>query len=220
MGVDTVDQDAVALAAEHDLFDKLWLRNGSPPLWRREATFATIVRLILEQQVSLASANAAYARLETRVGSVDPESLLASSDADLREDGFSRQKAGYVRGVADSILSGNLDLVDIAQDGEQGGARLREVKGIGPWTAACFLLFVSGERDVWPTGDRALYVSMKNNLGLDAVPPKEVCDDMASAWAPRRSTAARMLWYDYLGGRAYEPDPRAGFIDSAGRVLP
>jgi DNA-3-methyladenine glycosylase II len=220
LDVDSLDADVEALAADYELFDRLLLRNGSPPLWRRQATFQTIVRLVLEQQVSLASANAAYAKLEQRLGAVDPESFLASTDLDLRTDGFSRQKAGYVRGVADSILSGNLDLVDISEDTESGGARLLAVKGIGPWTVACFLLFVSGDPDVWPTGDRALYVSMTNNLGLGAVPPKEECDAIASEWSPMRSTAARMLWYDYLGGRAYEPDPGAGFIDSAGRVRP
>jgi DNA-3-methyladenine glycosylase II len=219
LDLDRLEADVAALAARHELFERLQTRNGSPPLWRREPSFPTVVRLILEQQVSLASANAAFAKLEQRLGIVDPESFLASTDAELRSDGFSRQKAGYVRGVADRILSGTVDLEDIADDPEDGGARLLEVRGIGPWTVACFLLFVSGYRDVWPTGDRALYVSMTNNLGLDQVPARDECDEIASAWSPMRSTAARMLWYDYLGGRSYVPDPGAGFIGSTGRVL-
>ena len=73
---------------------------------------------------------------------------------------------------------------------------------------------------MWPTGDRALYLSMTANLDLDKVPPKDECDEIASAWSPMRSTAARMLWYDYLGGRAYVADPGAGFIESTGRVIP
>ena len=104
LDVDSLDADVEALAADYELFDRLLLRNGSPPMWRRQATFQTIVRLVLEQQVSLASANAAYAKLEQRLGAVDPESFLASTDLDLRTDGFSRQKAGYVRGVADSRM--------------------------------------------------------------------------------------------------------------------
>jgi DNA-3-methyladenine glycosylase II len=220
LDVASLEADVAALAAQHELFDRLQTRNGSPPLWRREPSFPTVVRLILEQQVSLPSANAAYAKLEQRLGAVDPESLLASTDGELRSDGFSRQKASYVRGVADRIMSGTLDLRDIAADSEDGGARLLEVRGIGPWTVACFLLFVSGDRDVWPTGDRALYVSMTNNLGLGQVPARDQCDEIASGWSPMRSTAARMLWYDYLGGRSYVQDPGAGFIESTGRVLP
>lgn len=210
--------DVRSLAADHDLFAELFDRNGVPPLWRREATFGTLVRFILEQHVSLASAQAVYGRLERRIGSVTPDGVLSSTDEQMKSDGFSRQKTSYVRGIADLILSGDLDLVAIAQDPDHGNERLLEVRGIGPWTAACFRLFVSGERDVWPTGDRALYVSIARNLRLTDVPDRDAGDTIASGWAPYRATAAKMLWHDYLGGRSHEPNESAGFVKGTGKV--
>ena len=210
--------DAAALAAAVDhlassdpLFAGLRRRNGVPPLWRRRPDYTTLVRLILEQQVSLASANAAYRRLESRVGEVTPRSVLASSDAELRADGFSRQKAGYVRGIAEAIELGSFNpeqLVD-APDAE---SQLLALKGVGPWTVACFRIFALGEPDAWPTGDRAVYVSMARAMDLDQVPHRDDADAMADAWAPHRATAARMLWHDYLGGTEYVMSADAGFL--------
>lgn len=206
------DSDAHRLAGIAQVFAELLTRNGPPPDWRREPTFGTLVRLILEQQVSLASAAAAFRRLEDRVGHVTPEALLASSDSDLRGDGFSRQKTSYVRGLATLIMDGALSIDDIATRPETAAVALSEVRGIGPWTVACFEIFALGRPDIWPTGDRALYVSLGRNLGMPTVPDKTTADAIAAEWAPYRSTAARMLWYDYLGGRDYVMDPSAGFI--------
>jgi len=211
--------DAEALACQTDVFSTLLTRNGPPPLWRREASFQTLVRFILEQQVSLASANAAFKRLEQRIGDVVPERVLESSDAEMKSDGFSRQKIGYVRGIAELIVEGNFDPSDLPNEPELVRRQLLEIKGIGPWTASCFLLFVSGDRDTWPTGDRALYVSMAKNLAMVDVPDREVGDAIASAWSPWRSTAARMLWHDYLGGRSHVTNPDAGFIEGTSKVL-
>lgn len=210
--------DVETLVAEHELFADLFDRNGPPPLWRRRPSFETLVRLILEQQVSLASANAAYGRLESRLGGVTPQGVLASTDAEMKRDGFSRQKAGYVRGIADQIKSGELDPIALVGDPADIMDRLLKIKGIGPWTGSCFLLFVSGDRDTWPTGDRALYVSMATNMDMTDVPDPESGDRIASAWSPVRSTAAKMLWHDYLGGRVYVPNPGAGFIEGTGKV--
>lgn len=210
--------DAASLADRHEVFAELLSRNGRPPLWRREPSFGTLVRLILEQQVSLASANAAFTRLEERIGEVAPSKILELTDDQMRADGFSRQKTSYVRGIARLIEADGLDLVDIASDTEGGFERLVAVRGIGPWTASCFALFVSGDRDVWPTGDRALYVSMSRNLDLPAVPDAEQADRIAADWTPFRSTAARMLWHDYLGGRSYVPREGAGFVEGSGKV--
>lgn len=204
--------DADRLAERDPLFAELLARNGPPPAWRREPSFGTLVRLILEQQVSLSSAAAAYRRLETRVGPVGPEAVLASSDGDLRKDGFSRQKTSYVRGLASRVVEGTLSFEDIASRPDSAAASLAEVKGIGPWTIACFQIFALGLPDIWPTGDRALYVSLGRNLDLPSVPDKPTADAMAEAWAPYRSAAARMLWYDYLGGRDHVADPSAGFL--------
>ena len=208
--VATLDAECRELAALGAPFDRLYVENGTPPLWRREASYATIVRLILEQQVSLASATAAFRRLEDRVGAVTPAAIVESSDAELKGDGFSRQKARYVRVLAASIERGVFD--PAALDESSAQSTLESQLGIGPWTSACYRLFVLGEPDVWPTGDRALYVSLARNLGLEDVPARDVSDDIAASWSPHRSTAARMLWHDYLGGSAYVVSADAGFL--------
>lgn len=213
-----LEADTAWLVSEHRLFAGLHARNGSPPLWRREASFATLVRFILEQQVSLASANAAFGRLEARTGRVAPEGLLASTDDEMRADGFSRQKSGYVRGIADQMVSGELAAADLVGEAHVVEERLLEIRGIGPWTASCYLLFVLGNRDTWPTGDRALHVSMARNMDLSDVPNAETADDIAAPWSPARAAAARMLWHDYLGGREFVPMPNAGFIEGTGTV--
>lgn len=215
---DQMAADAQALAGGHHLFSMLYERNGLPPLWRREPSFETFVRFILEQQVSLASANAAYGRLESRLGGVTPQGVLVSTDAEMKIDGFSRQKTSYVRGIAEQIMSGDLDPTALVGDPAEIMDRLLAIRGIGPWTASCFLVFVSGDRDIWPTGDRALYVSIARNMNMDDVPDRESGDRIASGWSPYRSTAAKMLWYDYLGGRAYVPRADEGFVDGTGKV--
>jgi len=211
--------DALTLADTHEVFGLLLDRNGLPPLWRREASFETLVRFVLEQQVSLASANAVFRKLDTRVGGVTPEGVLGSTDAQMRADGFSRQKTGYVRGIAHEILSGEFEPPGPWSDPQGARERLLAIRGIGPWTAACYVLFVCGDRDTWPTGDRALYISMGRNLDLPDVPDRESGDGIAAGWAPCRSTAAKMLWYDYLGGRSHVPMLGAGFIGGSGKVL-
>ena len=204
--------EAALLAGRHELFATLLERNGVPPDWRRSGSFETLVRLVLEQQVSLASANAAFARLQARVGEVTPSAILDSSDSELRADGFSRQKSGYVRGIAEQIDAGALDLAGLRASDPSTDRRLLALRGVGPWTVACYRLFVLGDPDVWPTGDRALYVSLGRNLDRDGVPARDEADRIALAWSPHRSTAARMLWHDYLGGRSHVPDERAGFL--------
>lgn len=212
--------DAGSLASSHVVFAGLLARNGPPPQWRRPASFGTLVRLVLEQQVSLASARAAYLRLIARIGEPAPEALLALTDDELRTIGFSRQKKRYARGIAERLIDGSLDLERVVGDGEEGRDELLAVPGIGPWTVACFELFVAGRPDVWPTGDRALYVSMARNLCFDAVPDATRGDAIAAHWLPYRSTAARMLWHDYLGGSTYVQGSDAGFVDETGIVSP
>ncbi|MEN8238053.1 MAG: DNA-3-methyladenine glycosylase 2 family protein [Actinomycetota bacterium] len=209
---------AYLLAATDATFARLLDANGLPPQWRRSASFGTVIRLVLEQQVSLASAQAAYMRLVDRIGEPVPALFLTLGDADLKTIGFSRQKTRYARIIATRMLDGSLDLERVGASGEAGRAELLSVTGIGPWTVACYFLFVVGQDDIWPSGDRALYVSMARNLGLDDVPDAAVADSIAEAWSPWRSTAARMLWHDYLGGSAYVENPNAGFADETGIV--
>jgi DNA-3-methyladenine glycosylase II len=206
------------LASSDPVFARLLDVNGVPPQWRRPASFGTLVRLVLEQQVSLASAQAAYLRLCGSIGEPHPESFLTLGDADLKAIGFSRQKTRYTRGIAVRLIDGSLDLKRVAESSDDGRAELLSVTGIGPWTTACYFLFVVGDADMWPSGDRALYVSMARNLALETVPDAATADSIATRWAPYRSTAARMLWHDYLGGRDYVQDRDAGFAGEAGMV--
>ncbi len=175
-------------------------RNGVPPLWPRDPGFSTMVRLILEQQVSLASADAAYGKLKRAIGRVEPEPFVGLGDSELRTVGFSRQKSGYVRGLAAGMMDGSVDLNAIGGlDDATATDRLLDIRGIGPWTAACYLLFALRRPDVWPPGDRALRVSMGRVYALSDVPDDETSGVRAIAWRPLRSIAARMLWFEYLG---------------------
>lgn len=157
------------------------------------------MRIILEQQVSLESAAAAYANLELALGAIRPERFLGLDDARLRMIGFSHQKAGYCRDVAAGIVDGSINLDGLASVGDEDARRaLKAIRGVGPWTADIYLLFVLRRVDVWPHGDRALVVSMAENLPLAAVPGYEEAATIASRWAPWRAVAARMLWHAYL----------------------
>ncbi len=194
------------LSSRDPVLGELYTRNGIPPLWRRAQGFPTLVKLILEQQVSLASGAAAYRRLEERLGSVTPDGFLTLDDEELRGIGFSRQKTRYVRLLATTIAVGDLDIDRLAgMDDDAARDVLLECTGIGPWTAANYLLFALGRPDVWPTGDRALVVSLGRALSAAAPPTYGDADLMAERWRPWRAVAARMLWHDYLGGPAYDP---------------
>jgi len=189
------------LAGIEPAFADLKDRNGLPPLWARPPGFATLIRFILEQQVSLASADAAYRRLEESIDEVTPQGFLTLDDAGLREIGFSRQKAGYGRGLATGLEDGSIALqhLDALADNEVMET-LEAIRGIGPWTASCYLLFVLGRPDAWPPGDRALQVAMANVLAMSEVPDRSTADSIAERWRPYRAAAARLLWHDYLGG--------------------
>jgi len=177
-------------------------RWGDPPFWTHEPGFPGLVLEILSQQVSLASADAAYAKLAQHIGAILPEDFLTLDDATLKAIGFSRQKAGYVRGLARAIADGELDLAAIGQmDDAAVRAALLPIKGIGPWTVDCYLLFALRRPDVWPTGDLALVKAMQEVLGLAEVPSYPEADVIAEAWHPWRAVAARILWHAYLSAR-------------------
>jgi len=184
-------------------------RNGIPPVWSREPGFATLVLFILEQQVSLESARAAFAKLEEAAGPVAPASFLTLDDARLRTVGFSRQKARYCRDLAAALVDGTLDLAVSELDDVAVHDRLLGIRGVGPWTAGCYELFVLGRVDAWPTGDRALYVAMRDALQLDDVPSAAAGDELAGRWRPLRAVAARVLWHDYLARRGRDLHDRS-----------
>lgn len=176
-------------------------RAGRPAVFRRPPTFQTLVLLILEQQVSLESAAAAFRRLAEHT-TVTPATLLELDDSTLNRIGFSRQKTRYARALADAVIGGSLDVTALARAPDaEVRERLMALPGIGPWTADIFLLSCLGRPDVWPVGDRALRVAIAESLGLDTVPDERQAETIGIRWAPHRSTAAQLLWHDYLTRR-------------------
>jgi len=174
-------------------------RWGKPPFWTHAPGFPGIVLAILSQQVSLESAQAAYTKLENAIGSINPEEFLSLDDCALRAIGFSRQKASYVRGLAQEISASEFDLDDLeAMDNELARKRLIEVRGIGPWTADTYLLFALRRSDAWPSGDLALEKAIQELKGLATIPGSEDADRIAEQWRPWRAVAARILWHHYL----------------------
>jgi DNA-3-methyladenine glycosylase II len=173
-------------------------RHGPPPLWAREPGFATLLQIILEQQVSLASAKACFNKLAARVGDVTPENLLDSTDTELRADGFSRQKSAYARHLAESVVNKHIDL-DILRHMNDVAVSdaLMSLKGIGRWTADIYLLMALSRPDVMPKGDIALY-SAWHKLSGEPRPDAAQFLRVAERWRPLRSVAARMLWHFYL----------------------
>jgi len=174
-------------------------RFGPPPLWARQPTYATLVHLILEQQVSLASARAAFDRLEVALASgVEPRAFLELSDAELRAIGFSRQKAGYARDLAAALADG-FDLEGLADlPDEEVRSSLMRLRGIGRWTADIYLIMCLRRPDVWPHGDQALATAALELLELPTRPTFDALELRARSWRPHRATAARILWHNYL----------------------
>jgi DNA-3-methyladenine glycosylase II len=174
-------------------------RVGVPPMWVREPGFPTLVWIILEQQVSLASAKAAYDRLLARVSPLTARSFLTLNDQELKQIGFSRQKTGYCRALAESIQNGELNLKDFAGlDDETVRRKLTDHKGIGAWTAEIYLLMALRRPDVWPRHDLALAVAVQQVKKLNSRPSPEELETLSIPWKPWRAVAARMLWHHYL----------------------
>ncbi|MBI1764228.1 MAG: DNA-3-methyladenine glycosylase 2 family protein [Acidobacteria bacterium] len=190
------------LAARDADLAAIVMRFGPPPLWERATGFATLVHLILEQQVSLASAKAAFVKLQTALGEVEPHLLLTLTDEELKAIGFSRQKTRYARLLAEAVRDGQLDFAQLAiLDDEGVRAVLTQLKGIGVWTADCYLLMALRRPDVWPHGDLALAVAWQQLKQLPARPSYAELGVVAERWRPWRAVAARLLWHNYLSER-------------------
>lgn len=174
-------------------------RLGPPPLWDREPGFATLVAIVLEQQVSLRSGAAALERLRGAAGSLDPAAIAQLGEPDARAAGLTRQKARYVVGLAEATIDGRFDPAGIAAASDDDArAQLTALLGIGRWTADIYLLMALGRPDVWPDGDLALATAMRRAKGLTALPGPSVQQEIADAWRPWRAVAARLLWHAYL----------------------
>jgi DNA-3-methyladenine glycosylase II len=173
--------------------------HGYPPMWHRPNTFETLVHIILEQQVSLASALAALNKLRSTVGEVTPEAALALTDEEWKACYFSRQKMAYVKYLAVELISAELDLgvLPMLPD-EEVRARLTALKGIGNWTADVYLIFVLQRADIFPIGDLAAVNALRRLKGV----PKEMHRDkllpVIERWRPYRTIAAMLLWHFYL----------------------
>lgn len=187
------------LASIEPAFKNIIVNYGYPPFWSRPATFETLVHIILEQQVSLASALAALNKLKEKLRSVIPINLLALSDEEMKACYFSKQKIIYTRHLAHKIESGDLIVDSLAQlDNEEISKQLLQIKGIGHWTVDVFLMMVLHRTDCFPTGDIALINSMKTELNLPKDTSKDVLLDIAEKWKPNRTIAAFLLWHVYL----------------------
>ena len=178
---------------------------GAPPLWKREATFATLLHIILEQQVSLASALSAFNKLREKLnGEITPENVLALSDAEMKAAYFSRQKTVYARDLAAKIIEGKLNLESLKNLSDaQVKTELKQVKGIGDWSAGIYLLMALLRPDVMPKGDLALHTAWQKLARLDARPNADEFLGIAERWQPFRAVAARLLWHFYLSAKKF-----------------
>ncbi|MCF3111982.1 DNA-3-methyladenine glycosylase 2 family protein [Niabella sp. CC-SYL272] len=172
---------------------------GHPPMWTRSNSFESLVHIILEQQVSLASALAALKKLQEHTGHISPESILKLNDEALRACYVSRQKAGYIRGLAEAITNGTIDLAGMHRLPDVViREKLTALKGIGNWTVDVYLMFVLQRADIFPVGDLAAVNALKRLKSLDKDTPKETLLAVAATWAPHRTIATMILWHHYL----------------------
>ena len=176
--------------------------HGKPPLWDRPTGFGTLLNIILEQQVSLASAKACFDKLAAHLGDITPANLLTVNDADLKTIGFSRQKTAYARHLSEAILQDRIDLGTLHHlpDAEVK-VELVKLKGVGEWTSDVYLLMAMLRPDVMPRGDIALHAAYQKLTNADKRPASDEFVIMAEKWKPYRSVAARLLWHYYLSER-------------------
>lgn len=190
------------LAKKEPVFRTVIQRYGYPPLWRRTQSFASLIHIILEQQVSLASAKAAFDKLKAKTGTITPSKVMALSDKELRDCYFSRQKTLYARELAEAVLAKTLHIRKLAfLPDEEVRKELIKIKGIGNWTVDVYLLFALQRSDVFPIGDLAMVNALKEIKQMHINTTKEVLVELAESWRPYRSVAAILLWHYYIKTR-------------------
>jgi DNA-3-methyladenine glycosylase II len=179
-------------------FGRVVREHGLPPHRFRPPGFATLLRAIVAQQVSTASALAIWGRLRQKLPRPTPEGFLALTDADLRAVGFSRQKVAYGRGLAEAVTTKRLDLAGLRRmSDDEAIAALVAMRGIGRWTAEIYLMFALDRPDIFPADDLALMVAAQKLKRLDARPTGKMLREMAGPWQPWRTVAAQLLWHYY-----------------------
>jgi DNA-3-methyladenine glycosylase II len=206
----SLQRGAKALAARDADLARVLERCGVPPLWGRPPGFSTLVRIILEQQVSLGSARAMYTRLSVATGRVTAASVARLGQDGLRGLGFTRQKAAYCHGLAERVIDGRIDLRAVGRASHAEAQRmLMTIPGLGKWSADIYDVMALRRPDVWPRGDLALAAAMRDVKRMSALPSAEEQDRIAAAWRPWRAVAARILWTHYLDRRRASQSPAA-----------
>ena len=192
------------LAARDRGLARIVTRHGPPPLWARPTGFPTLVRIILEQQVSLTAARTLFRRVAEQLpGGMTPAAVVTAGAPGLRALGMTRQKARYVSTLGAYIQQGELALPRLSRLPDvDAAAYLERVPGIGPWTSSIYLLMALRRPDVWPPGDLALHKALARLRRLPELPTTERATLLARRWTPYRAVAARILWHGYLAERA------------------
>jgi len=192
-------QGASLLAQRDKHLASILTNHGPPPLWRRPTGFTTLVRIILEQQVSLRSGESMFNRLAGSIDPFVPERFIQVGESHLRSLGVTRQKAAYLVHLSSTLAGGELRLEGlIRMNDADAKLALMRVKGIGSWSADVYLLMAMRRADVWPAGDLALAIAVRDLKRLAVKPSPEELEQLAESWRPYRAVAARMLWQYYL----------------------
>ncbi|MEN0055701.1 MAG: DNA-3-methyladenine glycosylase [Mucilaginibacter sp.] len=183
--------------------------HGYPPLWSRPNTFETLVHIILEQQVSLASALSALNKLKEYIQEITPERVLLLTDEEFKACYCSRQKTTYIKYLAEAIISGQINLQELEQlPDDVVRTKLTALKGIGNWTADVYLMFVLRHPDIFPVGDLAAVNALKRVKGLPKEATREEVIVVAEQWSPYRTIASMLLWHYYLASPKSSPKER------------
>jgi DNA-3-methyladenine glycosylase II len=194
--------EGIRILAAEPVFAEILERAGPPRFRRRRNGFGTLLHIILEQQVSIDAAAAMHRKLVGLCQPLTPKAYLVLDDATLRSCGFSRQKMGYARHLAEMVDSGKFDFARLCAAGDEAAlAELLSIRGIGRWSAEIYLLFSLGRPNIWPAGDLGLQLAIGEHLGLGARPDELEVRRLGEAWRPWRSVAACLFWQSYLHAR-------------------
>ncbi|HKX79482.1 MAG TPA: DNA-3-methyladenine glycosylase 2 family protein [Novosphingobium sp.] len=198
LNADTIRYGLDALSAHEPGIARALALAGYPEPRIRPPGYATLLRTIVGQQVSVAAAASVWSKLEALLGEdVPAENLIAAEFDALRACGLSRQKQGYARSLCELVVTGAIDLTNLPEDEEEAIAQLVRIKGIGRWSAEIYLLFAEGRPDIWPAGDLAVQAGLHKILGLEARPSEKETRALAEKWRPHRGAAAIFTWHVY-----------------------
>jgi DNA-3-methyladenine glycosylase II len=198
LSADALREGLDALAEREPRFRAAIDHVGYPEARNRDPGYATLLRTIVGQQVSVHAAASVWNKLEALLGDLTaPQHVIAASFDDLRSCGLSRQKQGYARSLAELVIAGELPLDDLPDDDEDAITLLTRVKGIGRWSAEIYLLFAEGRPDIWPAGDLAVQIDVGRIMGLAERPGEKSVREIGEAWRPHRGAAAIFAWHHY-----------------------